>query len=518
MKEKAPKQPENQLSIEEMATFCKRKGFVYQNSEIYGSLAGFFDFGPLGVELKNNIKQHWWKTFVQSRDDIVGIDGSIITHPAVWKASGHVDSFTDILVECNKCKARHRADHLIEDKLGINTTGMSLDDLAKILKESPIKCPKCGNAALGEPKAFNLMFTTNIGPIETENSRAYLRPETAQVIFTDFRLVQENARLKLPFGIAQIGKAYRNEISPRDFLFRMREFEQMEIEYFTHPDSVNECPYLDEVLNHEIQILSEDMQKHNKEHVKMSIREALQKKIIKTTWHAYWLAKSHKWFTSLGAKLDNFRIRQHIPTELSHYALETWDLEYKFPFGWKELQGVANRTDYDLQQHIKHSGKDLSLFDEATKRKIIPHVVCEPSQGVERAFLVFMFDAYTYNPERDNIVLKLHPALAPFKVAVFPLVSNKDELVKKAKEVHDNLKPYFASFYDDSGSIGRRYARQDESGTPYCITIDFDTLNNDTVTIRDRDSTEQHRIKIKELRHKLEQLLSKETHFSDLKD
>lgn len=512
---KASKMPNETISIEDMAAFCKRKGFVYQNSDIYGGLAGFFDFGPLGVELKNNIKQHWWKTFVQSRDDIVGIDGSIITHPLVWKASGHVDSFTDILVDCSKCNARHRADHLIEDKLGINTTGLALDDLKKILKEHNLKCPKCGSA-LGELRAFNLMFTTNIGPFESESSKSYLRPETAQIIFANFKLVQENARLKLPFGIAQLGKAFRNEISPRDFLFRMREFEQMEIEYFVHPDKANDCPYIEEVLEHEIQILSEDMQKHNKKHEKMKINDALQKGVIKTSWHAYWLAKAHKWFISLGAKADNFRIRQHISTELSHYALETWDLEYKFPFGWKELQGLANRTDFDLQQHMKVSGRDLSLFDEETKRKIVPYVVCEPSQGVERAFLVFMFDAYCYDAERDNVVLKLSPELAPFKIAVFPLVSNKEELMRKAKEIHDNLRRYFASYYDDAGSIGRRYSRQDEIGTPYCITIDFETLTDDSVTIRTRDTTEQKRIKIKELRNVLEKLLSKEMHFSSL--
>jgi len=505
----------NVISIEEMAKFCKRKGFVYQSSEIYGGLSGFFDFGPLGVELKNNIKQHWWKTFVQSRDDIVGIDGSIITHPSVWKASGHVDSFTDILVSCSKCNARHRADHLIEDKLGINTTGLALEDLRKILKEHNAKCLKCGSA-LGELNGFNLMFTTNIGPLESESSKSYLRPETAQIIFADFKLIQENARLHLPFGIAQIGKAFRNEISPRDFLFRMREFEQMEIEYFVHPDKTDDCPYFEEVLEHEIQILSEDMQNHNKSQQKMKIKDALHKGIIKTSWHAYWLAKAHKWFISLGAKADNFRIRQHISTELSHYALETWDLEYRFPFGWKELQGLANRTDFDLQQHMKVSGKDLSLYDEETKRKVVPYVICEPSLGVERAFLVFLFDAYTYDAERENIVLKLSPELAPFKVAVFPLVSNKEQLVKKAKEVHDMLKTEFTSFYDQSGSIGRRYSRQDEISTPYCITVDFETLTDDSITIRNRDTTEQHRVKIKELKNTIEKLLNKETHFSDI--
>ena len=532
------------LTIDEMATFCKRKGFVYPNSKIYGGVAGFWDFGHLGVELKNNIKKEWWKTFVQQRDDIVGIDGSIITHPMVWKASGHVDGFTDVLVDCKKCGMRYRGDALIEDKLKITTVGWSLDDIAKEIARHKIKCSKCGSE-LGQPKKFNLMFTTNVGPVQTSSSVAYLRPETAQIIFANFRLVQENARLKLPFGIAQVGKAFRNEISPRDFLFRMREFEQMEIEYFVHPEKQDECPFIDDVLDYELNVLSAEMQKpakikdfrgtskikdfavqkiqkfsrtenpkdflvqkNNME--KMSIKKALDKKIIKTRWHAYWLALMHKWFVEFGAVAEHFRIRQHVKDELSHYALDTWDLEYEFPFGWKELQGLSNRTDFDLKQHMEHSKNDLSIFDEETKKKILPHVICEPSQGVERAFLVFMFDAYYYDKSRDNVVLKLHPKLAPIKIGVFPLVSNKAELVKKARDVYDELKQEWTCTFDLSGSIGRRYARADEIGIYACVTIDHESLEDNMVTLRDRDTTQQIRVKIKDLKEILKKFLEGE--------
>ena len=497
------------LSIEEMAVFCKKKGFVYPSSEIYGGFSGFFDYGHLGVELKNNIKARWWKAFVQQREDIVGIDGSIITHPSVWKASGHLDGFADVMVECRKCGSRFRADQLIEDKLRIPTAGMTIGGMHAEIKENKIKCQKCGSD-LGEPKKFNLMFATNVGPVQTSSSAAYLRPETAQVIFANFKLVQENARLKLPFGIAQIGKAFRNEISPRDFLFRMREFEQMEIEYFVHPEKQDECIFINEVLDYELNVLSADMQKNSKKMQKMKIKECLNKKIIKTKWHAYWLAMAHKWFVELGANAENFRIRQHVKDELSHYALDTWDLEYEFPFGWKELQGLSNRTDFDLKQHMQHSKTDLSIFDEESKKKILPHVICDPSQGVDRAFLVFMFDAYSYDKERGNVVLRLHPKLAPVKVGIFSLVNKLDE---EARKVYDSLKKEFACTFDRSGSIGRRYARADEIGIPYCVTIDFDTLKNKDVTIRDRDTTEQIRVKIDDLKKTMSKLTNSEIEF-----
>jgi glycyl-tRNA synthetase len=486
------------ITIDEMASFCKRKGFVYQNSEIYGGMSGFFDYGPFGVEVKNAIKHEWWKTYVQQRDDVVGIDGSIIAHPKMWVASGHVANFADLMLTCRKCKEKVRADLFIEEQISQAMDGIKAAQVNQIVKEHDLKCPKC-KGDFEESKDFNLMFKTFVGPKEDDSSVAYLRPETAQLMFADFRLVQENARLKLPFGIAQTGRAFRNEISPRNFLFRCREFEQMEIEYFIHPKQMNNCPYVEEVMDHKMLVYSADMQGNKDEAGEMSMKEALEKGIIKTPWHAYWLAISHRWFIALGAKKDNFRIRQHVATEKSHYALDTWDLEYNFPFGWKELQGIANRTDYDLQAHIAHSGLDLSIFDEESKSKIVPHVVCEPSLGVDRSFLVFMFDAYHDDKHRGNIVLRFSPKLAPVKAAVFPLLSNKPELTSKAREIYHTLRKDFAVQYDQGGSIGRRYARQDEIGTPVCITVDFDTLKDDTVTVRDRDTTEQKRVKIGEL-------------------
>ncbi|MBI2581230.1 glycine--tRNA ligase [Candidatus Woesearchaeota archaeon] len=499
-----------------MATFCKRKGFVYQNSEIYGGMSGFFDYGPLGVELKNNIKHEWWKAHVQSRQDVVGIDGSIITHPKVWEASGHVANFTDIMAKCGKCGNSVRADHIVEDKAKVSTTGLYAPQLQELIFKHKVKCPRCGTDALKIAQPFNLMFKTTVGPSEGKEAEAYLRPETAQLIFANFKLVQENARMKLPFGIAQIGKAFRNEISPRDFLFRCREFEQMEIEYFVHPHKVENCPYVDEFSSYEINVLTSEMQKKGgSEHKKMKIKEMLDKKLI-LPWHAYWLAFEHNWFVGLGAKSENLRIRQHVKEEKSHYATDTWDLEYNFPFGWKELEGISNRSDYDLQQHIKASGKDLGYFDPETSAKVVPHVVAEPSLGVDRTFLVFLFDAYEYDSKRENIVLHLNPKLAPIKVAVFPLLSNKEELVTAAKKIYDELKEDFSCLYDEAGSIGKRYARMDEAGTPFCVTIDFDSLAKHDVTIRDRDSTKQARVKIKELPNILWQLLSGKIDFGNL--
>ncbi len=496
------------ISIDDMAVFAKKKGFVYPTSEIYGGIAGFFDYGYLGVELKNNIKAEWWKTFVQQREDIVGIDGSLITHPNVWKASGHLDSFQDIMLMCSKCKKRFRADTFIEEKLKIQAEGLSTDEINSLIKKNKLKCPDCGSN-FEEVKHFSLMFGTSVGAETGKESVAYLRPETAQQIFTNFKLVQENSRMKLPFGIAQIGRALRNEISPRDFLFRCREFEMMEIEYFIHPDKV-ECPFIKEVFNDKMLVYSEGMQKKKTKAVELSVKQILDKKIISNKWLLYFLALAHKWFIDLGCNPDNFRIRQHLSEELSHYAKETWDLEYNFPFGWKELQGVANRTDYDLKQHIKFSKQDLSLYDEETKKKVVPYVI-EPSQGVDRAFLVFLFDAYNYDKKRGNIVLKLNPKLAPIKVGVFPLVNKLD---KEARTVYDLLKKSFVCQYDKSGSIGRRYARADEIGIPYCVTVDFDSLRRDDVTVRNRDNTKQIRVKQKDLIDVLNKLINQEIEFN----
>ncbi len=498
--------------IEKIAKFCKEKGFVFPCCEIYGGFSGFYDYGPLGAELKKNVKDLWWEEFVRKRDDVVGIDACTINPFILWKASGHVESFTDPLVECRKCKKRFRADHLIEDALGIAVDGITIDQVNEIIANHNLRCPSC-NGELSSARTFNLMFKTYVGAVEDQSSLAFLRPETAQLIFTNFKFVQKSARLKLPFGIAQMGRAYRNEISPRDFLFRMREFEQMEIEYFVHPDKLDECPYLtEELLNFEMNIYSREMQERGEKHRKMSLREALETKIISTAWHGYWLALVYKWFVDLGVNPEKLRARQHLKEELSHYALDTWDIEYRFPFGWKEIHGMANRTDYDLKQHMKFSGKDLSYFDEETGKKVIPHVI-EPSQGVDRAFLVFLIDAYT--EENNRVVLKLHPKLAPYKVAVFPLVK-RDKLDEKAKQVHELLKKHFTSFYDEKGSIGKRYARQDEIGTPFCVTIDYQTLEDDTVTIRERDTKKQARVKISELVEIIRKLIEGEVKFEEL--
>lgn len=501
------------VNIEELTKFCKEKAYVYQTAEIYGGLAGFFDLGHNGAELNNNIKKEWWSRFVQQRDDIYGIDGSIVTHPNVWVASGHVDNFMDLMVTCSKCKEKIRADHFIEDKLDIAADGMKAEEINELVKKHGLKCPNCGGD-FQETNDFNLMFTTNVGPKVSKENTAFLRPETAQLIFTNFKLVVEHARAKLPFGIAQVGKAFRNEISPRDFIFRAREFEQMEIEYFINPKEVNNCPWVGEAYDFEFNVLSSKMQENDiSETKKITGKKAYEDGIIKTPWHVYWLYKAIKFYTDLGANPDNFRIRQHLSTEKSHYALDTWDVDYNFPFGWKELTGAANRTDYDLNQHIQHSKKDLSLFDEETKEKIVPYVVAEPSFGVGRSFLVFMLEAYDDDKERGNKVLKLHPRLAPNKVGVFPLVN---KLHDEAKELHNDLKKVMTAKFDKSGSIGRRYARADEEGIPYCVTFDFDSMEDKSVTIRDRDSTKQKRVKITELKDTLRKLIEEEIKFEEI--
>ncbi|MBS3065554.1 glycine--tRNA ligase [Candidatus Pacearchaeota archaeon] len=471
------------LTIDELATFCKRRGFVYPSGEIYGGLAGFWDFGPNGVEMKNNLKKEWWAFHVHNREDITGIDGAIITNPKVWEASGHVANFSDIFVKCKKCKKPNKID---KHEIG------------------KVKCPNCGGELdFANIKEFKSMFRTDVGI----GGFAYLRPESAQLIFANFKSVQNDARMKLPFGIAQIGKAFRNEIAPRDFLFRCREFEQMEIEYFVDPKE--KCPY--EMGNVEVLVYSAEMQEKGKEPRKMKLKDALKKGIIKTDWHAYWLGQELRWFISLGAKVDNFRIRQHVKDEKSHYATETWDLEYNFPFGWKELQGMANRSDFDLKQHEKFSKASMAIVKK-NGEKIIPHVACEPSQGVERAFLVFLCDAYEYDKKRENVVLHLNPKIAPFKAAVFPIVKD-EKMIKLSREVYKTLRGEWNVSYDDSGSVGRRYSRNDEIGTPFCITIDNDSLKKKDVTIRERDSTKQIRVKIDSLKETLRSLINGEIKF-----
>jgi glycyl-tRNA synthetase len=472
------------LSIDELATFCKRRGFVYPSGEIYGGMAGFWDYGPVGVELVNNIKNEWWKFHVQQREDMAGIDGSIITNPKVWEASGHVENFVDVFVQNKKTGEKTKVDKHEVSGLG---------------EEWEVK---------GD---FNPMFTTKVGPGEDSVS-AYLRPETAQLIFADFRDIWENARLKLPAGIAQIGKAFRNEISPREFLFRAREFEQMEIEYFISKGM--KCPYIDEIRGIEVEVFSEKDQRVKAESgEKIEVYDAWKKGIIKTDWHAYWIAEELRWFVMLGANPEKFRARQHTSEEKSHYAIDTWDLEYKFPMGWRELQGFANRGTWDLGRHAEYSGKKMDIQGEDGK-KVLPEVVCEPSLGVGRAFTLFLLDAYEFDSKRGNIVLHLSPRLAPFKAGVFPLIGKTGgEHLEMAREVFKDLKEEFNVFFDKSGSIGRRYARQDEIGTPYCITVDGDSLKGKDVTIRERDSTKQIRVKVKDLRRVIREFLEDKENF-----
>ena len=463
------------ISIEELASFCKRKGFVYQSGDIYGGFAGFWDFGPLGVELKNNLKKEWWKYFV-GREDVVGIDGSIITHPKIWKASGHVDSFSDVFVVCKKCKRAGKVDR---------------SELGKA------KCENCGgDYDVESAKDFKLMFETNVG----QDDKSYLRPETAQLIFADFKAVYDNSRLKLPCGIAQVGKAFRNEIAPRDFLFRSREFEQMEMQYFIDPEKKDECSGYNKIKNKKIKILDSN----EKEDI-WSISEMIKKNIFKNKWHAYWLYYSYEWFLNLGIDKNNLRLREHRKDELAHYANAAVDIEYNFPSGWKEIFGSHDRGQFDLEEHEKFSKKDLKVFDEESKKKILPQVI-ESSFGVERAFLAFMFDSYFYNKEKNNIVLKINPKLSSVKAAVFPIVKDK-KFEKFAKKIFEDLVKEFNVAYDKSGSIGRRYARNDEIGTPYCITIDDESIKNEDVTIRDRDSKKQIRVKNFELGTVLRNLL-----------
>ncbi len=476
------------ISIEEMAAFCKRKGFVYPTAEIYGGLAGFWDFGPLGVELKNNIKRQWWKHFVQNRNDIFGIDGSIITNRKVWEASGHAACFADLMLTSKKTKIKYRADQFLAEKLSIDTEGITAEEVNRLVKKHKLVAEN--GEEFEEVKPFNLMFETGVGPTQGTKNTAFLRPETAQSIFINFNLVADNARAKLPFGIAQVGKAFRNEISPRDFLFRSREFEQMEIEFFVHPEKAQDCPFYEKIKDMKVQVFSAEQQEHKKEHTEIQLCQLVEKSLA-TKWHAYWLGAYVKWFMELGIKEENLRIREHRKDELAHYAGACFDIEYKFPFGWKEIHGDADRTQFDLTKHGEMAGKPIVMYDEETKQKIVPYVAAEPSQGVERLFLAILFDAYDDDKARENIVLHLHPSLTPVQVGVFPLVN---KLKDKAQELFVQLQKQSVCQYDKSGSIGRRYARGDEMGIPLCITVDFESLEDNAVTVRDRETTKQIRV------------------------
>ncbi len=423
--------------MEKIVSLCKRRGFIFQSSEIYGGLNSCWDYGPLGIELKRNVKEAWWKAAVYERDNIYGLDASILMHPEVWHASGHIEGFSDPLVDCKKCKHRFRQD--------------DLDDFKA--------CPDCGGE-LTEARQFNLMFKTFMGPVEDTASTVYMRPETAQGIFVNFQNVLTTSRAKVPFGIAQIGKAFRNEITPGNFTFRTREFEQMEIEFFVKPGTDDE-------------------------------------------WLQYWKNERFNWYIRYGVKKEKLRLRKHEDDELAHYAKECYDVEYEFPFGWSELEGIANRTDFDLSQHAKFSKKKLNYFDEPEKIRYVPYVI-EPSAGADRSTLAFLVDAY--DEEAERVVLRLHPKLAPIKVGVFPLM-RKDGHPEKAREIEKLLRPYCNVMYDETGSIGKRYRRQDEIGTPYCVTVDQETAQNDTVTVRDRDSMEQVRLPVAGLAEALQERL-----------
>ena len=458
----------SEKTMDKIVALCKTRGFIFPGSEIYGGLANSWDYGPLGVEFKNNVKRAWWKKFVQESKYNVGLDSAIIMNPEAWVASGHVGGFSDPLMDCKQCKMRHRADKLIEDYafqngLNDNPAAWTFEEMSAYIKEKGIACPQCGSHDFADIKKFNLMFKTFIGVTEDNTNTVYLRPETAQGIFVNFPAAQRTTRKKLPFGIAQIGKSFRNEITPGNFVFRTREFEQMELEFFCKPGT--------------------DLE-----------------------WFAYWKNYCHQFLLNLGMREENLRLRDHDPDELCFYSKATTDFEFLFPFGWGELWGVADRTDYDLGQHEKFSGKDMTYFDPETNERYTPYVI-EPSLGADRVALAFLVDAYdeeTIGEGDTRVVLHLHPALAPFKAAVLPL---SKKLSERALEIYDGLAKYFAVDFDETGSIGKRYRREDEIGTPFCITVDFETENDGCVTVRDRDTMEQIRIPVSEVRAYIEKKL-----------
>jgi|TARA_B100001245_G_scaffold227877_1_gene204656 glycyl-tRNA synthetase len=429
-------------TIEKIVSLCKQRGFVYQSSEIYGGFGAVYDYGPLGIELKNNIAKYWWREMTQIHENIVGLDSGILMHPKIWEASGHVSEFHDLLVDCKQCKSRYRADELSD-----NIDNENWDK---------IKCPKCGTTGMmTPPRQFNLMFKTQVGPVEESGTVAYLRPETAQGIYVNYQLVQGSTRMKIPFGIAQIGKAFRNEIIARNFIFRTREFEQMEMQYFVKPGNDNE-----------------------------SMVE--------------WKEKRIKFYIeTLGINEKNIRFHEHGKSELAHYAKEAWDIEYNFPFGWSEVEGIHNRTDFDLARHEEFSGKNLKYFDQVSNERYLPYII-ETSAGLNRMMLAVLSNAYWEDTKNNRTVMRLHPKIAPVKAVICPLVK-KDGLPEKAREIINALKPHFNVLFDQQGSIGKRYYRQDEAGTPYGITVDHQTIDDNTVTLRHRDTQEQDRISIDDI-------------------
>ncbi|HAB98522.1 MAG TPA: glycine--tRNA ligase [Parachlamydiales bacterium] len=457
-----------QDSLKPIVALCKRRGFIYPGSEIYGGFANTYSFGPYGAELKKNVKDLWWKMFVRSRRDMVGLDGPILLHPRAWLASGHLEGFNDALIDCKACKSRFRCDHLIEEVLGEDADGLTVEEMTNKVRERHVKCPKCGAQDFTEARHFNLMFHTHMSKTGSDGDLAYLRPETAQAIFLDYKNIIDTMRVKIPFGVAQIGKAFRNEITPGNFVFRVIEFEQMEIEYF--------------------------------------IRESVWEKVFEE-----WLQAMHKWCDLIGLKKSRIHEKEHPKEQLSHYSKRTVDLVYDFPFGRSELYGLAYRTDFYLKRHAEYSSTKLEYTDPETREKFVPHVI-EPTFGVERTLLALLCDAYEEEQLENGemrTVLRFAPCIAPVKVAVFPLMK-KEPLAQKAEEIFAQLQAIWTCEYDESGAIGKRYRRQDELGTPYCITIDFDTLENDTVTLRDRDSMKQERVAVKDLVSVLSEKLSRE--------
>ncbi len=440
--------------MQKITSLAKRRGFIYPSSEIYGGFANSYSYGPYGTELKNNIKALWWKMFVSDREDMIGMDGPILLNPKLWEASGHLTSFNDAMVDCKECQRRFRADTLIEEATGSDLEG-KLDEMSAILIKAKVKCPECGKSNWTEARNFNMMFTTEMNGFD---GQVYLRPETAGSIFSDFKNIIDSMRVKVPFGIGQIGKAFRNEIVAGNFIFRLREFEQMEIEYFIEPDADWE-----------------------------SIFDA-------------WFKLQEEFTLLLGADKKDLKVYEHPKEKLSHYSKKTVDIQYNYPFGWQELYGLAYRTDHDLKSHQQASGQDLTYFDQVNNKRYLPHVI-EPTFGLDRSILVALCSAYNEEKVADGIrvVMKFPKAIAPIKIAVFPLLKNKPKLVAKAKEVFGLVKGDYSCEFDDNGNVGKRYRRQDEIGTPYCVTVDFDSLEDDTVTVRDRDSMKQERIKIAEL-------------------
>ena len=445
---------DNSNLMDKVTALCKRRGFVFPSSEIYGGLANVWDFGPVGTLLKNNIRDQWWKHFVLDRENMVGIEASTILRPEVWSASGHISGFNEAMLDCKECKNRVRADHLIEDTLPeLKVEGLDFSEMEKIISENSIKCPKCGKTNWTKVRKFSQLVEVKIGVLEEGKDLAYLRGEIAQGIFLNFKNVVNSTRIKIPFGIAQVGKAYRNEITMGQFIHRTFEFDLMEFEYFIKPENWEES-------------------------------------------YKMWQDEMWKWALMLGIKVENLKWREHGDHERSFYSKKTMDIEYKYPFGWKEMWGIAYRTDYDLTNHSKKSGKDLSYNDPETGKSYIPHVI-EPTFGLSRLTGIILFDAYS--EDGDRVVLKINPKIAPYKVAVFPLLANKPDLIKKAKEIYFQLKPNFSVIFDDRGNIGKRYFAQDEIGTPWCITVDFKTLEDDTVTVRDRDTAKQERVGVEGL-------------------